>query len=110
MFECSWGELSIVALVGLLVLGPEDMAMVVRQVKGAVAKIKAMGQEFTASVVEIGDISDLKKEAQKLNEDMRIIIDLEGNPQPTYDLSDVMGEINAHKKSASVKEDSSVES
>lgn len=92
MFDFSWGELIIVAIVGLLLIGPEDLPSVIRTVKKAIQKAKGLGKEFTSQIDEMVDVVDVKGAAQKINEDLKTIVDLEGNIQPTYDISDFTGD------------------
>ncbi|PIR38667.1 MAG: twin-arginine translocase subunit TatB [Alphaproteobacteria bacterium CG11_big_fil_rev_8_21_14_0_20_39_49] len=99
MFDLSWSEMFVVAIVGLLVIGPEELPAVVRNCKKVIAKIKNTAKEFTSAITDIDEIDDIKKEAQKLNEDMKTIIDLEGNEQPTYDISDIIKEKKPDKTS-----------
>ena len=88
MFDLSWAEISIVALVGLLVLGPKEFAAIVRNCRKIIGKIKNIGQEFTDAITDMDEVKDLKKEAGKVNEDINMIVDLEGKLQKTYDISD----------------------
>jgi sec-independent protein translocase protein TatB len=106
MFDLSFSELLLVAAVGLLVIGPKDLPKVILTVKKSIAKIKNIARDFTSSLTDIDEISDLKEEVRKINNEMRTIIDLNGNEQETYDLSDVMPQINDNK----AKKDESSES
>jgi Tat protein translocase TatB subunit len=103
MFGLSWSELVVVAVVGILLIDPKDLPGIIRKFKEIVAQIKQIGHELTSSIKEIDEIKDLKAEVKKLNEDIKTIIDLEGNVQRTYDISDVMPEIEKAKKENSDK-------
>jgi Tat protein translocase TatB subunit len=92
MFEFSWPEMLVVALVALLVVGSEELPSVIRNCKKIITKIKSVAKEFTDSITEIDEIKDIKSEAKKLNDDLKVIIDLEGNKQQAYDISDLMHE------------------
>jgi sec-independent protein translocase protein TatB len=105
MFDLSWSEMFIVAIVGLLVIGPEELPGVIRNCKKVIAKVKSSAKEFTSAITDIDEIDDLKNEANKLNEDMKTIIDLEGNEQPTYDISDLIGK-NEQRNNNGTKQDS----
>jgi sec-independent protein translocase protein TatB len=98
MFDFSFSELMVVGAVGLVVLGPEELPAVIRSCKKIINQIKEMGKEFSDSISEIDEVHDLKAEAKKLNDDLRTIIDLEGKPQQTYDISDIMPDIEKHNK------------
>lgn len=92
MFDFSWAELSVVALVGLLILGPKELQEIIRNIKKITAKVREIGREFAASLTGLEEVSDLKNEVKKVNDDIKRIVDLEGNLQDTYDISDLMGE------------------
>lgn len=92
MFEFSMPEMLVVALVALLVVGPKELPGVIRNCKKIIDKIRNTAKEFSDSITQMDEIQDLKSEAKKLNDDLKVIIDLEGNKQPTYDISDLMNE------------------
>ena len=83
MFDFSWAEIIVVALVGLLLIGPDELPSVIRSCKNVIKKVKEIGSDFTSSILE--------------SDEIRTIIDLEGNEQETYDMSDIMGEIEKAK-------------
>jgi sec-independent protein translocase protein TatB len=98
MFDLSWSELMVVGVVGLVVIGPEELPAIVRNCKKIMAQIKQVSKEFTDSITEMDEFKDLKEEAKKLNEDIKTIVDLDGNVQRTYDISDIMPEIEKNKQ------------
>lgn len=104
MFEFSWPEMLVVAVVALLVVGPEELPSVIRNCKKIITKIKSVAKEFTDSITEIDEIKDIKSEAKKLNDDLKIIIDLEGNKQQTYDISDIMDKSKDQKNEQDSKQ------
>lgn len=97
MFNISWSELAVILLVGILVIGPKELPAVIKAVRKIIRKIKATGSELTKALLENEDIADVKKEADKINRDLNKIIDLDGNPQETYDISDIMDELSTKK-------------
>ena len=99
MFDFSFSELIIVGVVGLLVIGPDELPSIIKNVRKIIAKVKLLSREFTSAITEGEEFGDLKKEADKINQDLKTIIDLEGNEQPTYDISDVMPEVRTGEKS-----------
>ncbi|MCE3232677.1 MAG: hypothetical protein K0R98_934 [Rickettsiaceae bacterium] len=109
MFDFSFAELVVVGAVGLLVLGPEELPVVIRNCKKIINQITQVGKEFSNSILEIDEVKDLKNEAKKLNEDIKTIVDLDGQVQRTYDISDIMPELEQHKESKKSKEDNSPE-
>ncbi len=53
--------------------------------------------------MEIEEIGGLKDEVNKLNQDIKKIVDLDGNLQDTYDISDIMPEIEEAKHKDAVQ-------
>ncbi len=90
MFELSLSELILIAVVGLLVVGPDELPVLMRKGKNILNQVKNASRDFTKTIMGEEEVIDLKKEAEKLNKDMRTIIDLEGKEQETFDISDIM--------------------
>lgn len=87
MFDIGFSELLLIAVAGIVVIGPKDLPVVVRHVakcmrelRGAYAGIK---NQMTQLADEAG-LTDMKRE-------MTTIIDLEGKPQVAYDVRELEG-------------------
>ena len=100
MFDSSWSELAIVEIVGVLIIGPEELPTLIKNCRKTIRRIKAMGSEFTRSFDEISELEDLKKTASDINKDLKTITDLNGNEQPTFDISELLPPSNSTEKSA----------
>ena len=64
-----FGETILILLVAIVVVGPEDLPKLLRQVGRWVAKVKAMGAEFREAFDEMGaeaEIEALRKEIRDL--------------------------------------------
>lgn len=89
MLGLSWGELLLIGAVALLVMKPEDMPGVVRQVLQWVRSAKRyasdVGRELETMVKDTG-VEEVKEVAEA---EMRYIKDAEGNFHPAYDLKDI---------------------
>ena len=62
-------ELVVIALVALLVVGPRDLPVLLRKIGRAMAKARAMANEFRASFDEMArqsELDDLRKEVEAL--------------------------------------------
>lgn len=62
-------ELIVIGLVALLVVGPKDLPLLMRRVGQALAKARAMANEFRASFDEMArqsELDDLRKEVEAL--------------------------------------------
>lgn len=94
MFELSFAEILLILIVGLVVIGPKDLPKVIKSVREFIVKAKKMAHEFSQEVLKIDEIKnihdDLKQEVEKVNNDIKMIVDMDGNLQPTYDISDLL--------------------
>src|SRR6266568_1890453 len=99
MFDFSLAETSLTLVVALLLIGPEELPGLIRGARNLKRKSQQMFKEFTNSIMELEEIGGLKDEVKKLNDDIKKIVDLDGNLQETYDISDIMPELEKHKES-----------
>ena len=58
MFDFSWSELALIAVVALVVIGPKDLPRVMRNVAFWVRKARSMAREFQ------GNVEDMMREAE----------------------------------------------
>jgi sec-independent protein translocase protein TatB len=101
MFEFSFAEMSLIMLVALLLIGPEELPGIIRNIRNFKKKSQRMLKEVTNSLLDVEDADSLKNEFNKLNDDIKKIVDLEGNLQETYDISDIIPESSAVRNSKS---------
>lgn len=85
MFDLSWGEIMIIGIIGTLVVGPKELPHVIHNIKEAGAKIRELWSDMTSNVKDVTD--DITKE---VDIPIKQIVDLDGNLQDVYDLSDFM--------------------
>ena len=74
MFDISWGELMLIGVVALIVIGPKELPGVLRMVGQWMAKIRRMAAEFQSQFQEAmreAEMSDLKKQVDELNDTAR---------------------------------------
>ena len=90
MFDFSLAETSLTLIVALLLIGPEELPGVIRGMRNLSRKSKQVFKQFNDAILEIEEVGGLKKEVSKLNDDIKKIVDLDGNLQETYDISDMM--------------------
>ena len=98
MYDFSFNELLIVAIVAILVVGPKDLPKILAYVRNLLSKLKSLGQEVTSGLDEVINQAEVKDVASKVNEDLKTIIDLEGKEQVTYDISDFLKEDEVRRK------------
>ena len=63
MFDIGWQELFIVAIIGLIVIGPKELPRTLKVVTGALRKLRTMAAEFQDSIDEVvreADLDDIK--------------------------------------------------
>jgi sec-independent protein translocase protein TatB len=69
MFDISWGELLLIGVVALVVIGPKELPTVLRTVGQWTAKLRRMASEFQSQFHEAmreAEMSDLKKQVDEL--------------------------------------------
>lgn len=101
MFDISWHELFLVAVVTVIVVGPKEIPRVLRMVTGAMRKIRGMAREFQGSIEELAreaELDDLKKSVQgsdtfDLSKEVENLIDPTGETEGT--LRDLKSTVDA---------------
>jgi sec-independent protein translocase protein TatB len=74
MLDFSWGELLVIGVVALIVIGPKELPSVLRTVGQWVAKIRRMAGEFQSQFQEAmreAEMADLKKHVDELSDTAR---------------------------------------
>jgi sec-independent protein translocase protein TatB len=69
MFDIGWGELLVIGIVALVVIGPKELPGVVRTLGQTVAKLRRMAADFQHQFNEAmreAELADLKKDAEKM--------------------------------------------
>src|SRR6185369_3849891 len=68
MFDLSWGEMGIIAVVALVVLGPKELPNALRTVSMMMKNARKLAGEFQSGVNEIIREADLEDARKKLSE------------------------------------------
>jgi sec-independent protein translocase protein TatB len=69
MFDFSWSELLVIALVALVVIGPKDLPRVLRAAGKWAAKARAVAREFQSSIDQMireSELDEVRKEVEKV--------------------------------------------
>jgi sec-independent protein translocase protein TatB len=69
MFDIGWGELVVIGVIALIVIGPKELPAVLRTLGQAMGKVKRMAGEFQGQFQEAmreAELHDLKKQAEDL--------------------------------------------
>lgn len=86
MLDFSFGELALIAVVALVVIGPEDLPKAFRSLMQFLKQCQGMVSELRQSahdLMEESGVNEAKKE-------IRTIIDENGIEQEVYDISDLI--------------------
>jgi sec-independent protein translocase protein TatB len=89
MFDIGWQELFIVAIIGILVVGPKDLPKAIRTVTFYLRKARGLAREFQSGlddVVREAELDDLKKQMDD-TANFDIAGEIEKTIDPTGDLS-----------------------
>src|SRR3954471_15570157 len=68
MFDLSWGEMGIIAVVALVVLGPKELPNALCTVSSLMKNARKLAGEFQSGVNEIIREADLEEARKKLSE------------------------------------------
>jgi sec-independent protein translocase protein TatB len=71
MFDIGWGELLVIGIIALVVIGPKDLPAVVRTVGQTISKLRRMASDFQSQFQDAmreAELAELRKEAEKLTE------------------------------------------
>jgi sec-independent protein translocase protein TatB len=71
MFDIGWGELLLVAVVALVVIGPKDLPRALRTLGQWAAKARSAAREFQSNIDEMmrdSELEELSKQAKSLTE------------------------------------------
>ncbi len=69
MFDFSWSEILLIALVALVVIGPKDLPRVLRAAGKWAAKARAVASEFRSSIDQMireSELEQVRKEVEKV--------------------------------------------
>jgi sec-independent protein translocase protein TatB len=80
MFDIGWGELVLVGLVALIVVGPKELPTVLRTAGQWMGKVKRMASEFQGQFQEAlreAEVSDLKQTADDLTGELKSLTDVD---------------------------------
>jgi len=69
MFDFSWSELLVIALVALVVIGPKDLPRVLRTAGKWAGKARSVANEFRSSIDQMireSELEEMRKEVEKV--------------------------------------------
>ena len=98
MFSFGWSELTLIAVIIIIVVGPKELPNLLKQIGYFSKSLKKITREFKSSLNEIANESDLKEVKESINEIKKIHKDAD----PTNDIKE---EIDSIKKKSNVFSD-----
>ena len=121
MLTFGWGEILLVTVVIIVVVGPKDLPKLIKQLSSFTKSLKKLSREFKYSLNEIADHEDFKDVKSSLNEVNKIKddIDLKGKfkseikslketttiiEKEVKDLQNLENEINSKKETTTLVE------
>ena len=81
MFSFGWGEILLILLVVIIVVGPKDIPKFLRQIGNLSKSIKKISREFKSSLNKIAEETDLKDVKNSITEvtDLNKDLDIKSN-------------------------------
>lgn len=90
MLDVSLGELAIIMVVALIVIGPKELPTVIRHITDWLRQLRSFSQQITSQLSSLDQSGEILKLKEELQEQARFIRDAEGKIYLTYDISDLM--------------------
>ncbi|MDH5410322.1 MAG: Sec-independent protein translocase protein TatB [Alphaproteobacteria bacterium] len=100
MLDIGWVELSIIALVTIIVVGPKEIPRVLRTVTQIMRKVRSMASEFQSGIDDLAreaELDDLKKDIQQ-TASRDFASELENSIDPTGEMTDSVRDIESSLK------------
>ncbi|MAE44515.1 MAG: twin-arginine translocase subunit TatB [Magnetovibrio sp.] len=102
MFDIGWQELFIVAVLGIIIIGPKDLPRAIRAVSGLVRKARNMARDFQDGVDDVireAELDDVKEQVEKVSR-FDAAREIKNAIDPTGDLAGDFGIGDAGRDSA----------
>lgn len=90
MFDIGWDEMALVAVVALIVIGPKDLPVVLRQVGRWTRKARELAGEFQRGVddmVRESELAELKSQVEKAADPNALRREVEKTVDPTGEIA-----------------------
>ena len=81
MFSFGWGEILLILIIVIIVVGPKDIPKFLRQIGNFSKSIKKISREFKSSLNQIAEESDLKDVKNSITDitDIKKELDIKSN-------------------------------
>jgi sec-independent protein translocase protein TatB len=105
MFDFSFGELGLIVLVALLIVGPKDLPRVMFAIGRWFGQFKGMTDDLKngfKSAMQEHQLHDVENDLTAIHNEIEYIRDSQGNMQRIYDISDFIDERDRSKIATTV--------
>ena len=68
MFSFGWGEIFLIGIIVIVVIGPKDLPKFIKQIGLLTKNIKKISSDFKSSLNEIADDSEIKELKKSVSE------------------------------------------
>lgn len=102
MFDIGWQELFIVAVLGIIIIGPKDLPRAIRAVSRLVRTARNLARDFQNGlddVIREAELDDVKEQVEKVSR-FDAVQEIKNAIDPTGDLADDFGIGDADRDSA----------
>jgi sec-independent protein translocase protein TatB len=100
MFDFSFGELTLIALVAFLVVGPKDFPILMHKLGRWLGKCRNLSREFTSgfesALHESHPLKSVTEDLHAIHQEIAYIRDDKGKLQPAYDVTELMHSLQVH--------------
>jgi sec-independent protein translocase protein TatB len=93
MFDIGWDEMALIAVVSLIVIGPKDLPMVLRQVGRWTRKAREMAADFQHGMDEMArdsELDDIKTQVAKVAQPNLLRAEIDKALDPTGEMAKAM--------------------
>lgn len=93
MFDIGWDEMALIAVVSLIVIGPKDLPVVLRQMGRWTRKAREMAAEFHRGIDDMAreaELDDLKKQVAKVSDVNLLRQEIDKAVDPTGEVAKAM--------------------
>lgn len=93
MFDIGWDEMALIAVISLIVIGPKDLPVVLRQMGRWTRKAREMASEFHRGVddmVRESELDELKKQVSKVSDVNLLRQEVDKAIDPTGEMAKAM--------------------
>jgi sec-independent protein translocase protein TatB len=83
MLSLGWMEMSIILIICVILVGPKELPAVIKTIKSVILNLKGLTREFTKTVEEVSEFSEIK-DIKKEILDTKDIITKEGKEMDDF--------------------------